>query len=113
MITAWDFELLLYTLYTISMFPFGSYGVFEGWKESKRKYRFPVTPPLYSLCALGCKWFGLQLGVVIYLIKHTGSVQVTCFCKNFHEIKVLLSVVYGSFKYFHVKNYVIVENCVN
>ena len=113
MITAWGFELLLYTLYTISMFPFGSYGVFEGWKESKRKYRFPVTPPLYSLCALGWKWFGLQFGVVIYLIKHTGSVQVTCFCKNFHEIKVLISVFYGSFKYFHVKNDVIVENCVN
>ena len=68
MIKAWDLELLLYPLCTISMFPFTSYGDFEGWKESKSKYRFPVTPPMYSLCALGWKWFGLQFGVVIYIL---------------------------------------------
>jgi len=68
---------------------------------------------MYSLCALGWKWVGFQFGVVKYLIKHTGSVQVACFCKNLHEIKVSLCVFYGYFKYFHVKNDVMVENCVN
>ena len=68
------------------------------WKESKNEYRFPVTPPMYSLCALDWKWFGLQFGVIKYIIEHTGIVQVACFRKSLHETKVLLGVVYESFK---------------
>jgi len=35
------------------------------------------------------------------------------FLQKLYETKVLLGIVYGSFKQFHVKSDVIVGNCVN
>jgi hypothetical protein len=66
---------------------YGSDGDLEGWKESKSKYRFHVSPLIYSLCASGWKWFGFHFVVVKYLVKQCSwkCRHTDCFPKSLQE----------------------------